>query len=145
MTDVREQIMARLEEIAAAVPGILHVARNVVRASDAENPAIYLLEGDELTNEEDLKGRRGMGPRRVTMTPQVIIKRIRSSNEVGPDLNTLRLATINAVLSDAQLQNLTLNKQGVGYDGMETDLAFGRQMVGHMALRFRMTFVMRFN
>lgn len=143
MSDVREAIMARLEAIAATVDGIDHVERNVIRVDDTKNAAIYILEGDEEADPDDPVTRRPTGPRRINMAPQVVITRIKSADQVGPDLNQLRLATIIAIVSDTELQSLTLNKQGIRYEGMESDLAFGRQMVGQMALRFRLTCVLR--
>lgn len=140
MTDVREDIMLRLVDIAETVPGVVRVGRNVIDMSDRRLPAIIILEGDETANEDD-PIRVPTSPRRVTMTPHMVIVQGTTVAEVGPDLNTLLQELHDAVVADETLAALTLNDKGIRYDGMESDLAFGRQMQGQMAAKFSITYI----
>lgn len=143
MIDRREQIMARLVAIAGGVVGTDNVARNRITLSDTRPTQIFVLEGDEETVEDDPVGRAPSVPRRVNMTPQMVIACRAKADDVGSDINDWRTEVLDAVLNDTQLRALTLNGRSVRYEGMESDLAFGRQMIGQMALRFRITCVMK--
>lgn len=143
MIDRRESIMARLTEIAGGVVGNDHVERNRIVLDDTHQVAISVLEGDEEAIEDDPVGRAPPVPRRINMTPQMVIVCRDTADDIGTAINSLRTSLLDAVLNDTQLHALTLNSRGVRYEGMESDLAFGRQMVGQMALRFRITCVMR--
>jgi hypothetical protein len=75
--------------------------------------------------------------------PQVLIKIADAPETVGPALNTRRAALIKAVLTDAQLITLCTNGGLLRYVGCSTQLAYGRQMVGEMAVAFGLTYVLR--
>ncbi len=145
MSDMREQIMARLLLVLNGVEGINGIARNVKTVSEDKLPALILLEGDEEADENDPVQRRGAGmdPRRIHMIPQIVLAHGNVPEEVGEDINTLRSRTILAIVSDATLRQLTHNGAGVRYLGFESDLALGRTMMGQMALRFRLTYAFK--
>lgn len=142
MTDRREAIMARLEDIAAGVATIRNVYRNVKQVPDDKLPACVIMEGDEAADDNDPVNRPTTSPRRVHMTPQVVIVSGAPVTEIGTDINTIRAAMIKAVLTDATLLALTLDDQGVRYLGLESDLAMGRSMFGQMALNFSISYVL---
>lgn len=143
MPDNREAILARLAALAAAVTGVVHVGRNIERVNDTQLPAIVILEGDEDADDNDPPRRGQPGPRRVRMTPQVVLCVADPSEQVGASLNTLRSGLISSVLNDATLRSLTLDEAVPRYDGLVTDLGLGRAMIGQMALRFTFTYVLR--
>lgn len=140
MADPREQIMARLVQVAADVTGIRSVVRNIVNWSGTTLPAIAVLEGDEEADDEDKITRTVMIPRRVRMVPQLVIAVGDVPEDVGTALNTLRARLMVAVLSDEELLALTINALGIRYLGTESDLALGRQMVGQFAMSFRISY-----
>lgn len=140
MADPREQIMARLVQVAADVTGIRSVVRNIVNWSGTTLPAIAVLEGDEEADDEDKITRTTMIPRRVRMVPQLVIAVGDVPEDVGTSLNTLRARLMVAVLSDEQLLALTINSLGIRYMGTQSDLALGRQMVGQFVMSFRISY-----
>ena len=46
-TDIREDILARLRDIAEDVDGVEYAARNVIDITETKLPAVAVLEGDE--------------------------------------------------------------------------------------------------
>lgn len=143
MSDVREAIMARLLVLASEVENVANAYRNIRAVSDDKLPALIVLEGDEEADENDPPRRVPQATRRVHMRPQIVIASGAPSEELGTDLNTLRIATIKAVLSDDTLRELTLDETGVRYEGMDGELMFGRTMIGNIALRFRLTYALK--
>lgn len=136
--------MARLNVLAAGVLGDQGIAeRNVTHVNDRRRTRIVVMEGDEETIEGDPIGRSSSNPLRIAMTPQMVIVCREKVEDVGQVLNEVRADLIDAVVNDATLKAMTLNGRGAHYDGMESDLAFGRQQIGQMALRFRIVTVMR--
>lgn len=138
--DIREAIMARMLEIAEGVEEITVAYRNVKTVADTYLPAFIVLEGDEEADDNDPPKRGPMSVRRVQMTPQIVIASGAKPEDIGTELNGLRVAVIKAILSDTQLRDLTLDSTGVRYDGFESDLVLGRTMLGQMAVRFRLTY-----
>jgi hypothetical protein len=70
------------------------------------------------------------------MTPQIVIYAGAAPETIGTTLNDLRSTLIDAVLTDETLRGLTANSKGARYLGFDSDLAFGRDMIGRFALRF---------
>lgn len=135
--------MLRLVALAGGIVGDDNVARNRITLDDLSQSQIFVLEGDEEAEEDDLTGRAPQVRRRVHMMPQIVPVCRAKADDIGSDINDLRAAVIAAVLNDSELHALTLNRRSVRYEGMESDLAFGRQMIGQMALRFRITVIMK--
>lgn len=135
--DQREAILERLVAIAEGLGDFAEVFRNVTEFPDQDTiPACAILEGDELSDEDDPIIRGSRAPRIIRMIPQMVIYAGSQVETVGPTLNDLRSKLIDAVLTDDDLITLTFNRQGPRYLGLESDLAFGREMLGRMALRF---------
>lgn len=144
MTFPRADILARLTEIAGAIEGVNYVSWDVISINDDQLPAIVILEGDEEANEDDPVSRPPSAPRRVMMTPHIVIagRRFKGSpaQDIGPNLNALYAAVLKAVMTDATLASLTLDRDGVRFLGMESDLAVGRMMQGQIAVKFGFTY-----
>jgi len=143
MTDVREQIMVRLLVVVASVEGIVTAKRNVETQNEVSFPAVSVREGDEPEPPiEDQHGKPTTTHRRIVMTPQVIVHTAAKPESVGTDLNTLRARIIKAVLSDATLAGYTFNRRSIFYLGLVSDLAYGRDMIGRVALKFAFTYIL---
>lgn len=139
--DTREDILQRLVAIAETIPG-LNVYRNVLKIPDARLPALSILDGDEVSNPNDIPtaGQPNTRFARMTMMPEIVIKVSDSSADVGSALNALRIALIKAVLSDADLAALHGVSGRVWPTGLSTQLAYGRAMTGEMAVAFGITY-----
>lgn len=140
MAHPREAILARIEELAREVPFIKKVYRNVNVFNDDELPYISILEGDEEADDGDHIGKPPTAPRRVHMTPQIVIAAGAVPEEVGADMNALLASLVKSVMSDTTLANLTFNRHRIRYQGFESDLGLGRTMLGQMAVRFTFTY-----
>lgn len=140
--DRREAILARLAEIAEGLttesdPLVQGAGRNENTVSDSGLPAIMVLEGDEEVDPDETRiNRPSDRPQLVHMLPQILIIGAEKRSELGPTLNAIRAVVIKAVTSDADLKTLAGIKHAVHYHGMQSDLAFAREMVGRFSLRF---------
>ncbi|TPI13867.1 hypothetical protein [Mesorhizobium sp. B4-1-1] len=134
--DTREAILVRLVAIAEGIDGIRYVYRNNMRPSEANLPAILVLDGDEAGNENDPNNRGSRGPRRMTMTPQMLIVLPETAEDVGTVLNAYRAKLIKAVATDTGLAALTTNRIGPWLHSTQTSLAWGRSMLGEMGVAF---------
>ena len=144
MPDLREDILARLLEVAATVPGVPHVLRNRAGISEASRPAIIVLDADEAVEDEDLAGGRpGRAPQIVIMTPEIFILVSKRAADIGAELNMLRRRIIRRVLTDATLLSLVGPNGSIGYAGCGTALAVGRSMEGEMAVSFAFRYVLK--
>jgi hypothetical protein len=142
--DKREQILVRLVDIAAAVPGINTAARNQDELSERKRPAIAVFDGDETAYERaDQQGHGGRAPNIIEMTPEVMILLGATPATVGSMLNALRAQLIKAVLIDPQLNSLVGTNGRVRYAGCSTQLGHGRSMEGFMAVHFAFSYVLR--
>ncbi len=143
MTFPRESILLRLVEIAETLD-VKTVVRDTITLNDDQLPAIAILEGDEEADEGDPVDRPPNAPRIVHMIPHLVIalrRRVTSPEvEVGPGLNLIFAALLKAIMTDATLKQITKDRYGVRYLGMESDLAVGREMQGQMAVKFRFTY-----
>lgn len=142
MADVREQILTRLRAL-GKVRGVASVARNAMQISDGDAlPAVILYDGDEEVR-SDPAGRPSPTIQLVTMTPWFQITLQGDNEQVGEDLNTLRLRLISAVTQDAALLALTAENRGVRYTGGMTKFAAARTTQGDMAVRFSILYYLR--
>ena len=142
--DKREQILQRLLEVAAAVPGIATAVRNQDEISERRRPAVAIFDADEGIDEAaEHLSHPGRAPNLVVMTPEVLILLGASPESVGSSLNSLRAKLVKAVLTDAQLIALAGPNGRVRYTGCSTHLGHGRSMEGFMGLQFAFTYVLR--
>ena len=88
MTDTREDILARLLEVVAAIPNLRSAQRNNVDLTDDLMPAAIVLDGDEEVVSGNDSSRPANRPLIVDMTPEIQI--VEQSDAIGSDLTTLR-------------------------------------------------------
>lgn len=143
MPDRREDILARLVAIAAAVPGVVTAGRNRVALSETARPAIVVLDADEAAEEDEPRGRPGHAPQLVTMTPELFVLAGAPAAEIGPELNAFRRRIVRRVLTDPALLALAGPNGSVRYAGCATALAAGRSLEGEMSLAFAIRYVLR--
>lgn len=142
--DKREQILQRLLEVAAGVPGVVTAVRNQDEISEHKRPAIAIFDADETADESaDQQGHAGRAPNLIEMTPEVLILLGARPEIVGSALNALRATLIRAVLTDAQLVALAGPNGRLRYAGCSTHLGHGRSMEGSMGLHFNFAYVLR--
>ncbi len=142
--DKREQILQRLVELAAAVPGVVTALRNRDEISERARPAIAVFDADETADERaEQQGHGGRSPNLVEMTPELLILLGGAPESVGTALNILRAKILNAVLTDQQLLTLVGPNGRVRYAGCSTHLGHGRSMEGFMTVHFAFAYVLR--
>jgi hypothetical protein len=140
VTDVREDILARLLAVVASIPNIRSAQRNNVDIPEEQLPAALVFDGDEETDDaSDLSMRPANRPTAVRMQPEIVIAE--QADEVGSDLTTLRRELIRRVLTDTVL-NEQIVKTGrfgngaIRYLGCQTDLGWGRSLQGALRAQF---------
>jgi len=142
MTDVREDILARLLAIGAAIPNIRSAQRNNVDIPEDQLPAVIIFDGDEETDGgSDLSQRPANAPMVVQMRPEIHIAD--QGDEVTLDIPALRRELIKRVLNDTQLNDLIVKTARAGggairYLGCQTDVVWLRKL--HLALRAQFMF-----
>jgi hypothetical protein len=149
MIDKREAILARLVEIAAAIDGVRTADRNVPKLDDSPLPAIVVLDGEEEADDGDYMSsgksvaRNPLVPRRVHMTPHLLVALGEKPEQLGPVANTLRARIYTAVVNDADLKLLVLNGTGIKYDGLSKPRdESGRLVLSQFYLRFTFTYIL---
>ena len=142
--DKREAILARLLEVAAAIPGVVTAVRNQDEISERSRPAIAVFDGDETGDEPTAQqDHPGRAPNLIVMTPEVLILLGALPESVGSALNALRAKLVKAVLTDEQLIALVGANGRVRYAGCATHLGHGRSMEGSMGVQFTFAYVLR--
>jgi hypothetical protein len=147
MTDVREDILARLLEVVGTIPNIRSAHRNNVDITEDQLPAVLVLDGDEESDgASDVSMKQPHRPYNVQMTPEIIIAQ--QADEVGSDLTTLRRELIRRVLTDTELneQIVKTGRHGNGairYLGCQTDLGWMRSLHGALRAQFLFKYTLR--
>lgn len=142
--DKREQILARLVEVATGVPGISTVTRNSDEISEHKRPAIAIFDADESADEAaERQDHPGRAPNLIVMTPEVLILLGAPPASVGSALNDLRARLIKAVLTDTQVIEIAGPNGRVRYAGCSTHLGHGRSMEAAMGVQFSFAYVLR--
>jgi hypothetical protein len=138
MTDIREDILARLLAVVATIPNIRSAQRNNTDIPEDQLPAAIIFDGDEETNDAgDLSMRPANRPTIVHMRPEVVI--------AGDNLDfpSFRRELIKRILNDTEL-NEQIVKTGrfgngaIRYIGCQADIAWLRSL--HEALRAMFVF-----
>ena len=114
--------------------------RNDLQAD--KTPGMIILDADEVKDPTKLQLPRGITETRMPaqmmkMTPEIyIVMDVRpvGNPNMGQDLNTARLAVLNAIMTDTQLQEIVGSNGGITYDGCVTDLARNRTMKGQLGM-----------
>lgn len=147
MSDVREDILARLFEVVATIPNLRAAYRNNVDIPEDQLPAAIVLDGDEESDgASDVSMKQSHRPYNVQMTPEIIIAQ--QADEVGSDLTTLRRELIKRVLTDTELneQIVKTGRHGNGairYLGCQTDLGWMRSLHGALRAQFMFKYTLR--
>lgn len=142
--DRREEILSRLAAVCQAIPGIAKSARGLGVLSDNQLPALALHDGHELAEDTDPLIRPNRSPRRIVMTPQLVLLAQAPADEIGALLNGFRAALIKAIVYDADLLALTLLGEGSArYQGCALALAEGRATEGSMTVDFSITYILK--
>ncbi len=140
MLDRREQILTRLNVIAAGLPGIVTAERNANELNDIVTPAIVTLDADEEGEDKKTGINTGRVTAMVTMVPQMRIILGASGATIGSDLNVMRRALSKAVLTDDQLLALIGANGRMRYHGCQTAFGRGRLVQGDMYVLFAITY-----
>ena len=147
MTDIREDILARLLVVVATIPNIRSAQRNNVELPEDLLPAAIVFDGDEETQDaSDLSMRPPNRPTMVHMTPEIVIGQ--QTDEVGSDLTTLRRELLKRVLTDIEL-NQNIVKTGrfgngaIRYLGCQTDFGWMRSLYGALRAQFLFKYALR--
>jgi hypothetical protein len=150
--DRREAILARLVDVAAGVPGVNSAVRNESALDELSTPLVAIYDADETVEDTDNGSHRpSNAPVRVGMTPEIYIVLGDKPEAVGTEINTIRLALINAVVGDTTLRELTgidmrsPARGDIRYQGCTTSLSIGRQMFGDCLVSFTFTYPLRFD
>ena len=147
MTDVREDILARLLEVVATIPYVRSAQRNNVDITEEQLPAAIVFDGDEETDDaQDASMRPPNRPTVVRMHPEIVIAD--NSNDAATDLATLRRELIKRVLNDTEL-NEQIVKTGrfgngaIRYLGCQTDCGWMRSLHGALRAQFMFKYVLK--
>lgn len=147
--DKRELILAQLLVIGRTIPGVKSFFRNRGLVSTDERPAFVLLDGDELPTKLGPPARSnygGMTPQLMVMTPEMyfLLPEARPTNdEVGSQINALRIQHYNAMASDATLRGLIGPNGTMTYYSTTTDLKSGSTLGGTMRMNYQLTYVLQ--
>jgi hypothetical protein len=146
MTDVREDILARLLVVVSTIPNLRSAYRNNVDIPEDQLPAAIVLDGDEESDgANDVSMKQPHRPYNVQMTPEIIIAQ--QADEVGSDLTTLRRELIKRVLTDIELNQIAktgrLGSGAIRYLGCQTDLGWMRSLHGALKAQFMFKYALK--
>ncbi len=147
MTDRREEILVRIEEILVSVAATgMHVYRDVAALEDRQLPAYVLLDGNESPWQESSDRRTSLT---MVLTPQIFYVPVppeTAMNEgIGPLLSDHRVTLLKAIMLDGELADLCGSNGYVEYRGMETDMQTGAEVKGQFKLDFAVAYVLNVN
>jgi hypothetical protein len=148
MVDTREDVLARLLEVVAAIPGMRSVHRNNVDLTEDQLPAVVVFDADEETDDAQDTGMRPPNrPTLVRMTPEIVIAE-KTAGQVGSELTALRRELIKRVLTDTELneQIVKTGRNGNGairYLGCQTDVGWMRSMHGALRAQFMFKYTLK--
>lgn len=140
MADTREDVLARLLEVVAAIPGMRSAHRNNVDIPEDQLPAVIVLDGDEETT-GDTQNRQSNSPVMVQMTPGILVQVQDDNVVIGSMVTTFRRELIKRVLFDTELNALIAKSAPRGdaairYLGCQTDVGWSRAGYAALAAQF---------
>jgi hypothetical protein len=148
MVDVREDVLARLLEVVAMIPGMVSVHRNNVDITEDQLPAVVVFDADEETDDaQDVGQRPPNRPTLVRMTPEIVIAE-KTAGQVGSELTALRRELIKRVLTDTELNEVIVKTGRFGngairYLGCQTDVGWMRSMHGALRAQFMFKYTLK--
>jgi hypothetical protein len=135
MTDIREQLLAQLVEIAANAGVFKQVYRNRSIQPDADlRPALYILDAHESEGAETENVWKQLGHAMMEARPEIVISLGATPEDIGTSLNTLRAAFLKALFADTVLPGIIGRNGTVRYKGCATDLTTLASSEGEMGL-----------
>lgn len=144
--DIRELILTRIQAVVAREPiSAVTVVRNRGLLGQEARPAVAIMDGDETANRQSVSAREGtsrMRPAIVTMQPEIYIlpkTKLPQNESIGNDVNSMRIAIVEALASDDELQVLCTS---ITYLGMTTDFKSGMSMQGQARLNIAFVYAL---
>jgi hypothetical protein len=135
MTDVREDILARLLEVVATVPNIKSAYRNNADIPEEALPAVVVFDGDEETGgADDRSARLATRPYVARMMPQIVVSELHDGATSA--LSTFRREILSRVLGDTALVAHVGSNGAIRYAGCETDFGWARSQLNQMSVQF---------
>jgi hypothetical protein len=135
VTDVREDILARLLAVVAGIPNIRSAFRNNVDVTDEMLPAVTVFDGDEeTTGADDRSARLSTRPYVTRMMPEIIVQE--KHEVVGSEFGSMRREMIRRVLADSELNALAGSNGAIRYMGCQTDFGWIRSQYNAMNVQF---------
>lgn len=147
MVDTREDILAQLLVIVAAIPGIQSAQRNNIDITEDQLPAAIVFDGDEETNADSDLTKASTMPMLSSMHPEIVIAE-KSDGQVGTDLAVLRRELIRRVLTDDVLNQQLVRTRGSGngtirYLGCQSDCGWMRSLHGALRAQFLFKYALK--
>ena len=143
MADKREEILARLAQLAGQVKDIKTALRGVDTVAETSMPAMVVNGADESADESGYdRGRPAHSKTRVEMMPDIWIFRAEKSANLETLLNESLAHFRKAVLTDAALIDILGTNGKIEYIGCKTGFKRGRQMDGTLRVDIRLVYVL---
>lgn len=151
MSDTREQILIRLQSLLGEIYDA--PAENVFRdrgdVPTTVRPCMILLDaGETLASSNTTRTGRSMGPapQIMRMDPQIFAllksRPVNESDQLGIELSQYRVAMMQAILFDTQLQELVGENGQIQYRGCDTDMQTGGSMEGELQMHFSLYYAL---
>jgi hypothetical protein len=139
LSDRREEILFRIEQILASIADANTVIRNVDEIPESSRPCLILIDGDEAISPTST-GRNGQ-PLIMEMTPVIAIGVSDRPETLGAQANGFRAAILAALLGDTQLQTIIGAPNGrIQYTGAKGKLSHGSLMASDLQLDFTISY-----
>lgn len=138
MRDRRENILARLFEIAAAIEGVT-VYRNAEDATALTLPAIDIRDGNE--EAQGLQSPKYSGVDMIVMTPTIAV--MASGRDMQATLSTIRMALRKAITTDSALRDETGPNGNIRYISSATQDQWGATLHGEERIVFEFTYPLK--
>lgn len=151
-TDKREDILVRLLAIAASLvesgtdaPVIKTVWRNKLDISEADQPAIAIMDGDEepLSEPEALApGRAVLSHSRQVMRPEIVFITQAPPEDCGSEMNAVRRFFLKNVMADSVLIDL-VGDGFIRYEGCRTRIEKSAQVDARMLVMIAFGYILK--
>lgn len=136
MRDRREELLARLGDVLAAVPGIVKFARNVDDISAAHRPAAILHDGATSLKDTGAGGAANSQAQMMRLSPQIYLLLGAPSADLGPLASALCVAIVAAVLKDTLLVEMVggERRRGIIFEGAGLETVTGETREGRFEI-----------
>lgn len=145
MRDRREEILVRLRDVLAAVPGIVKVGRNAEDVSGRSRPAIILHDGATALKDSGGGGAPNSQAQIMRLSPQIYLLLGAPTEDLGPAASRFLVLILAAVLRDTLLIEMVggERRRGIFFDGAGLETVTGETREGRfdIAISFDYPFV----